>query len=41
MYNVTRKELEMEIINDFIEGRIFNHWYDFFISKRGQARGGR
>ena len=39
MYNVTRKELEMEIINDFIEGRIFNHWYDFFISKKGQECG--
>lgn len=36
IYNVTKKEIEIYVIKDFLEGRVFEHWFKFMVSKKAQ-----
>lgn len=33
MYDVTKKEIEINVIKDFLNGRILEHWFKFVISE--------
>ena len=36
LFDITRREVEIGVIKDFLEGRVFRHWYEFLISLQAQ-----